>query len=809
MPVLYYFLVLLVLIYMAYAKSLNDMSVVYKKNDMRILLSAVLVVFLNFAAFSQYSVKGVVTNEKGEKIDFVSVFLKDSPYATSTIQDGSYRIKDVKPGTYTIKASFIGYESIEKEITVSDSIIVDLVLGGDIYQLDEIQIEATRAATDDPVPYATIDAQEIQSRNIAQDVPYMLRWMPSVTVTSDAGAGIGYTGIRVRGSEASRTNVTINGVPLNDSESQAVFWVNMPDFLTNVEDIQVQRGVGVSTNGTSAFGATVHLNTQSLRQNSFAILSGGLGSYGTNKASVHLGTGVMNNMYSVEGRFSVINSNGYIDRASSNLNSYFLSASRITEGSSLRLNVFSGGEVTYHAWNGLPYQFKDTNRTFNISGTNKLEDPYNQQDGEEPYDNEVDNYRQNHVQLIYNKALSNDVSLNVTGHLTQGEGFFENYENDEFGPDFNIPDSISQDIVTQRWLNNWFYGAIYSLEMKKQYFNFILGGGLNQYNGLHFGDVIWRETVMDDDQFNIRYYTNEAVKREANVYARLNANLGYFHPFVDLQVRTYTYEGAGLDNDMIEIDFEDANTFFNPKLGVSFVPNQMHKAFVYYGITNTFYDMQYDNQLVPVGQISDVGEAIRTNIKDSYRRGIEIGLKAKINERIALGYYGTLSQNKAAQFTEFVDDWDTGTQIEIMHENTDLAYSPNQLHTIVSSFSILPVTSKHRLTAQASYKIVGSQFLDNTSNEFAKLDGFSYLDMQFAYGTSFKKMKNFTLTLQLNNVLNSKYISNGWVYRYNASFDNSSDPYSRYEGTNTTFQNLTGLYPQALTNFLLGARVEF
>jgi iron complex outermembrane receptor protein len=801
-------------------------------------------------AFSQFTVKGTVTNENNEAIDFASVFLKDSPYATSSIQDGSFRLTNVKPGRYTIKASYIGYESVEREIIVNDSLSIDLVLGGDIFQLNEINIEATRATTDDPIPYATIEREEIQSRNIAQDVPYMLRWMPSVTVTSDAGTGIGYTGVRVRGSEATRTNVTINGVPLNDSESQNVFWVDLPDFLANVEDIQVQRGVGVSTNGTSAFGATVHLNTQKTRQNSFAILSSALGSFNTNKASVHLGTGLLNNKFSIEGRYSIINSDGYVDRASANLNSYFFSASRVDEGSSLTLNVFSGGEVTYQAWNGLPYQFLETNRTFNTAGTETFEDPYNQQEGEVAYENEIDNYRQNHVQLIYNKALTSDVTLNVTAHGTQGEGYFENYKADKFGPDFNIPDSLTQDIVIQRWLSNLFYGGIFSMEVKKDRFNFILGGGLSQYVGLHYGDVIWRETVMSEEQFSIRYYTNDAIKREGNIYGRLNLNLGMFHPFVDLQLRAFNYTLSGLDDDGIDVDLTDGEVFFNPKVGASFVPSKNLKAFAFFGRTNrepgraeyraatnntlpehetlndlelglewtnkyvdvnlTAYNMQYENQLVPVGQLNDVGAPIRTNIEDSYRRGIEIGLMGKITERISLGYFGTFSRNKAVEFTEFIDNWDTWGQEEVLHTNTDLALSPNQLHTIVSNFSLLPEASKHKLNAQVNYKYVGSQFLDNTSSEFAKLDAFSYMDAQISYETSFWKVKNVALTLQLNNLLNNEYVSNGWVYRYRTSFDNPAvDPYARYEGENTTQQNLTGLYPQALRNFLLGARIEF
>ena len=793
---------------------------------------------------AQFTVTGKVTNSNGEALDFSSVFLKDSDYATSTIQDGTFELTDIKAGEYILKASFIGYESVEMAINVTQNMNLEVVLPGTIYELDEIQIKSLQARIENPITYSILTKEQIEDTHIAQDVPYLLRWMPSVTVTSDAGAGIGYTGIRVRGSEASRTNVTINGVPLNDSESQAVFWVNMPDFMASTESIQLQRGVGLSTNGTSAFGANLHLNTQNVRQNSFAILSGAVGSYNTTKSSVHAGTGLMNGKYSIEGRMSWINSDGYIDRASSDLSSYFFSASRVTEGSSLMLNIFSGAEITYQAWNGLPYQLLETDRTFNPSGTDKPG---------EPYDNEVDNYRQTHGQLIYNKSISSKSTLNVTGHFTTGRGFFENYKADELNGDFGLdPDTIVQDIVIQRWLDNLLTGMIFSYEYDAKAMNLIVGGGASNYLGAHFGDVVWRETDTEPDQKAENYYANKANKREGNLYVRASFNIANkLYPFIDLQGRAvnYTYEGPDDDGDILDIT--DSNNFFNPKVGLSYLPSKNHKLFAYYGIANrepsrseytdtrpgnrpthetlydlelgytgkmkwvdldvTLFNMNYRNQLVPTGKLSDVGEYIRTNVDQSFRRGIEFGATSKFLKNIQIGYFTTLSTNKVVEFTEYIDNWDTGLQDVVMHQNTDIAYSPSVLHTIVSSFEVLPNNKKHKLNIQANWKYVGKQFLDNTSNEFSALESFSYLDGIINYKTSFWKVKHATVTLQLNNILNQKYVSNGWIYRFRSEgYDPTGDDlYSRSEGADSGRYNLTGLYPQARTNFLLGVKFEF
>ncbi len=799
-------------------------------------------VLLSGLLLGQHTVTGTVVNEKNETMDFCSVFLKDSEYATSTIQDGSFSLENVKAGTYIIKASFIGYESFEQEIEVNGDVQLDIVLPGTIYQLDAIQINSTQARKENPIVYSTMNREQIEDANIAQDVPYLLRWMPSVTVTSDAGAGIGYTGIRVRGSEASRTNVTINGVPLNDAESQTVFWVDLPDFMSNVENVQLQRGVGVSTNGTSAFGATLHLNTQSVRQNPFAILSGAIGSFGTNKYSAHAGTGIMNGKYILEGRMSWINSNGYIDRASSDLSSYFFSAARVSEGSSLRLNFFSGAEVTYQAWNGLPIQYLDSLRTFNTAGTEKPG---------EPYDNEVDNYRQTHGQLIYNKNLSQKSTLNVTGYFTSGRGFFENYKANELNADFGLtPDTLVQDIVIQRWLDNLLTGMIYSYEYDAKWVNLIVGGGLSQYVGSHFGDVIWRATDTTDDPKANNYYANKARKRAGNIYVRSSFSIkDKIFPFIDLQARNVNYRYEGPDNNGEILDITDNLFFFNPKAGLSIIPHKNHKFFAFYGLANreparseytgstpetrpspetlhdielgynartkrfdvdlTLFNMRYRNQLVPTGKLSDVGENIRTNVDRSFRRGAELGLLLKLSDYVKLGYYSTLSVNKIVAFDEYVDNWDTGEQDIIQHELTDISFSPNQLHTITTNFDVLPINEKHDLNIQANWKYVGSQFLDNTGNENSKLDPFSYLDALINYRTSYKRLKRITLTLQLNNILNQKYVSNGWIYRFRSEGYNpvNDDPYARAESNG--FYNLTGLYPQATRNFLLGLKLEF
>ena len=799
-------------------------------------------IFIGLSA--QYDIRGTVVNEQGEPLDFASVFILDSDYATATIQDGTYVLEDVKPGDYVLKVSFIGYQSVETQIVVDRDLTVPVVIRGTIFDLDQVEIQATRAELRDPVSYSELDKEAIEENYVAQDVPYILRWEPSVTVTSDAGAGIGYTGIRVRGSEASRTNVTINGVPLNDSESQSVFWVNMPDFLTNVESIQLQRGVGVSTNGTSAFGATLQMNTNNFRQNSFANINTAIGSFGTNKISAHIGTGLVNNMYSVEARYSRIASEGYIDRASSRLNSYYLSASRITDGSSLKLTVFSGGERTYQAWNGLPIQYLDSIRTYNTAG--QKSDP-----NEGPYPDEVDNYRQTHGQLVYQKKLSKRSNLNLTGHVTQGRGYFENFREDAFWQDYNLDSSVvERDIAIQRWLDNLFYGVIGTYEYDVKWMNFKLGGGANQYNGDHFGDVIWRETDLTENEKATRYYFNEAVKREANIYSRFNFNiLNVVYPFVDLQYRVVDYTGQGFNDDRVEIDIDDNLQFFNPKFGLSIIPNENHKLFAFYGITSrepsrdeyintffentpsperlrdlelgysylskkmtadvTFYNMQYEDQLIPTGKIGDVGEPIRVNVPESYRRGLELSFLAKATSRIELGYNGTISQNKIANFTEFVDNWDTGTQDEVVHTNTNIAYSPSQLHTIITRWGLSPKGAKHNFALQANFKYVGEQYLDNTQSEFAKLDGFSYLDMMLNYKTKFWKLRDFAVNLQVNNVLNQKFVSNGWVYRFRTNEPSfvAGDPYLVTEGPGR--YNLTGVFPQATINFLLGVTAKF
>lgn len=792
----------------------------------------------------QFTVSGTVTNQSGEPLDFASVFIKNSDYATATDPKGKFELSNVEAGKYILKVSFIGYESIEQEIEVIENLTLQLKILGTPYNIDQIEIQANRATFQQPVTNSEISKEEIENNYIAQDVPYILRWMPSVTVTSDAGAGIGYTGIRVRGSEASRTNVTINGVPLNDSESQSVFWVNMPDFLSNTNSIQIQRGVGLSTIGTSAFGANVNLSTQSFHQNSFAHINTGVGSFGTNKIGVKVGTGLLNNKYAIEARYTRIGSQGYVDRASSALNSYFFSASRITEGSSLRLNIFSGGERTYQAWNGLPIQYLDSIRRYNTAGTAKPG---------VPYENEIDNYRQTHGQLIYNIAVGEKSILNLTAHITQGAGYFENYKANAQNIAYNLePDSITQDIIIQRWLENFFYGVIGTFDYKSNGLEVLIGGAINQYDGDHFGEVIWRQTDIGEKPRINRYYGNDARKREGNVYTRLSYNLkGKFIPFIDLQYRavSYTYEGGNENRELIK--GEDLLGFFNPKFGLSVLPNKQSKIYAFYGISNrepsrdeyilsneenrpnpenlqdlelgfthnskslnldlTLFNMNYKDQLIPTGKLGNSGEPIRVNVPESYRRGVELSLNTKLNKHLSIGYTGTLSQNKIKSFSEFIDNWDTGEQVEIVHENTDISYSPNQLHVISSRINLLPNQKTHELAIQANYKFVGEQYLDNTGNENSLLSSFSFLDMMVNYRTSYKKLKELGVNLQVNNVLNNKYVNNGWIYRFQTAgipaSDILTDPYARSEGANN--YNLTGVFPQATLNFLLGVSFKF
>ena len=701
--------------------------------------------------------------------------------------------------------------------------------------LNDVNVNALRATEKTPVAFTNISKSEIEKGNLGQDLPYIISLTPSVVTTSDAGAGVGYTGFRVRGSDPTRINVTINGIPLNDSESQGVWWVNMPDFSSSIESIQIQRGVGTSANGASAFGASVNLKTDGLKKNPYFTTSNSMGSFATLKNNIEFGTGLINNKFAFNGRVSKISSDGYIDRATSNLKSLYLQGTYFGASSVIKALVFTGHERTYQAWNGVPLNYLDENRTFN---------PYT-------YKNEVDNYGQTHYQLHYSKQLSTETTVNIAAHFTHGEGY---YEQEKIGEDFvdygleNIilsDDTISStNLIRRKWLNNDFGGFTYSLNHQMGNLDLVLGGASNSYSGQHYGNIIWAEYASNGAS-NHQYYWNKAEKLDHNFYGKANYKYSdATNLYLDLQRRRVDYIFEGYDRNGVPSEQEVSHVFFNPKIGLFHDLNQSQSIYVSFAVANkepnrndyvenkadeypsheTLYDtevgykqsgekfslgvnlyhMKYKNQLVLTGQINDVGAYRRANIDESYRKGIELEATYKLSDKMTWEGNMTLSENKIISHNEYVDNWDTGDQEKIDYENTDLAFSPTAIWASIFNYKV-----DKNISLDFISKYVGEQFIDNTSSDDRKLDDYLVNNLRLAYDWDSKIFKTAKLTLQVNNLLDNKYVSNAWVYRF---VSDGYDPreYDHYVNADSERgYNMAAYFPEATRNYLLGLTLGF
>ena len=727
------------------------------------------------------------------------------------------------------------------------------------YQLDEFEVTTNRVGENSPVAHENFFKEEIEANNHGVDLPILLDQATSIVTTSDAGAGVGYTGIRVRGTDATRVNITINGIPFNDAESHGVFWVNMPDLSSSTSDIQIQRGVGSSTTGASSFGATVNLSTLSTVNSTkpFGEISNSFGSFNTIKNTVRLGSGLIDGKWNFEGRLSNIQSDGFIDRADADLKSYYISGSYLGENTSVQALIFSGHEKTYQAWYGAPLRFLNSN-----VDSNQTYNPYD-------YENEIDNYRQTHYQLhITNKSIKN-LKLNTSFHYTRGMGYFEQYVGTEhnavmYNGDYvwgknllsyyNLDDiiisgdTISQtNLIRRRWLDNHFYGLVFSADYTTDKFNLILGGGANQYIGGHFGEVIWAQ-YSSNGPIRHRYYDNDAIKNDINIYGKLNYDLNKdFNAYLDLQYRFVSYEFTGLNNDRSPLDQTANLNFFNPKAGMNYRLNSRNNIYGFVGVGNkepnrddftesspesrpqheqlldvefghrytseklsistNFYNMQYKNQLILTGELNDVGSAVRVNIPESYRRGVEFTGAAILSEKFTLKFNLTLSENKISTFTEYVDNWDTWGKDEVVHENTDIAFSPG----IIGGGQLIftPFEKENgKLQFALLSKYVGNQYIDNTSSDFAKLDAYLVHDLRISYLIKSNLFREVEVSSWIRNLSNQNYISNAWVYRFNTAFDPTSyDMYANPENGNT--YNQIGAFNQAGINFFVGLKLRF
>ncbi|MGB0347722.1 MAG: TonB-dependent receptor, partial [Balneolaceae bacterium] len=665
-----------------------------------------------FSAHAQ-TIRGVVLDaETQEPLISASVVQTNTNNGVVTNFEGAFDLTLQRNSTQSITISYVGYK--DQTFTVDDSeLYFEVYLETNPLVSGEILVEATRVDASTPFTYTNVSKEILEERNLGQDVPFLLRTTPSVVTTSDAGTGIGYTGIRIRGVDPARINVTINGIPVNDAESHGVFWVDLPDIASSVENIQIQRGVGTSTNGAAAFGASINLQTSTARTDAFAEVNTGVGSFNTRKANLLLGSGLMKNGWLFEGRLSKILSDGFIDRATADLYSFYVSGSKRTNRSVLKAEIFSGKEITYQAWNGVEESvLRSGNRTFNEVGTEK--------DGE-PYDNEVDNYRQDYYQLHYSYDFDNNWVLNTSLHYTKGQGYFEQYKADETLSDYGIAsiNDTESDLIRRRWLDNDFYGLVYSLIHDNSSWQLTFGGVHNQYDGGHFGEVIWARDA-GDSEINQRYYDNDATKKDGNLYAKFNYQLNEnINTYVDAQVRTINYEFLGLANDgsggFVNLTQTDNLTFFNPKAGIVYRKDN-NRAFISFGkgskeptrdeyvnstidsrpdheilynietgytrelskgyLGMSLYGMFYKDQLVLTGQINDVGAYIRDNVDESSRLGIELEGAVQLTDQIQWAVNSTFSRNKISEFSEFIDDYDNGGQLEREFTDTDIAFSP-------------------------------------------------------------------------------------------------------------------------------------
>jgi iron complex outermembrane recepter protein len=700
------------------------------------------------------------------------------------------------------------HSSAQNEESVVDS----------FYLLTPVEVRAIRAADNSPFTKTNLSRKEIAKNNFGQDIPFLLNQTPSVVVNSDAGNGIGYTGIRIRGTDATRINITLNGIPFNDAESQGTFFVDLPDFSSSTGSIQIQRGVGTSSNGAGAFGGSINFSTNEVNKDAYAEFNNSFGSFNSWKNTLKTGSGLIGDHFLIEGRLSRISSSGFIDRASSDLKSFHFSTAYINKKTSLRLNIISGKEKTYQAWYGISEEdLYKGKREINYAGTEKPG---------EPYDNETDNYKQDHYQLFFNQQFGKRVSFSTALFSTHGKGYYEQYKADQSYSDYFLlppPTAAKSDMIRQLWLNNEFFGNIFSVHYKGNKTEATIGGGITRYNGLHYGKVIWAEKGLTDLK---NWYDLGAFKNDFNIYLKEQTKFAtHWHYFFDLQYRHVKYHINGFRNNpalLVRNDFD----FFNPKAGISYSKNGW-KNYLSFSIANkepnrddfeavvnqqpkperlydaelgverirknyswsaTLYYMNYKDQLVLTGQINDVGAYTRNNIPESYRAGIELQSTYKFNSWMNASANLAFSKNKIQSFTEFIDDYDNGGQKQNHYTSTDIAFSPSVVGG--STINFLPIEN---LEMSLISKYVSKQYLDNTQNENRKLNSFYVQDARIIYTIKKKKPKEININVQINNIFNRKYEPNGYTYNYIFGGELSVNNY---------------YFPMAGTNFMLGLNIK-
>jgi iron complex outermembrane receptor protein len=725
-----------------------------------------------------------------------------------------------------LEVKCIGYKTINYAFDLASNPNPIILLPYSPYTMNDVVINAYWLKKYSPITHTTVTKEELQKTNLGQDVPNVIQDLPSVVVTSDAGTGIGYTGIRIRGSDPTRINVSVNGIPINDAESQGMYWVDMPDIVSSTENIQVQRGVGSSVNGAGSFGGGINLTSKSLSTTPFAKSECSVGSFNTLKNNISFGTGSLKEDFAFEGRISRIKSDGYIDRGSSDLKSFFFSGSYNSQHLYSRINIFSGKEITYQSWNGVPES--RVNGDVNAMNDYIIRNGLDEEEASNllnsgrnynyfTYANQVDNYQQDHYQFLNTIRFNYKSSLDINLHYTRGKGFYEEYQKDQSLSNYGIADIYlnadtitSSNLIRQKWLDNDFYGTTYNFRrVISENDKFTIGGGWNNYIGGHFGTVIWAQ-YAGNSEINQKYYNNSARKSDWNNYVRLE---NFFHDskintYLDLQVRNVNYYFTGLNEDGTIKPDNTSLLFFNPKAGVAYTINSKNNVFVSFGMTNqepnrddytqstaksrpqseqltdielnykytdkhfysqvTFYNMSYRNQLVLTGAVNDVGNYTRSNVAESYRRGMELQTKWMPNDKVNVGMNLTLSENKIKEFVEYTDEYDAdynyAGQSKIVFNNTNIAFSPSVIGNINFTYQF-----NEHLSASVIERYIDKQYLDNTSNESRMIKTYMATDARLSYKRTTGWCKELGFNLLLNNIGSSMYSSNGYTYGYNVA----------------------------------------
>lgn len=805
-------------------------------------------------AFTQQRIHGVVEDRTGAVIPAAQISVLNSNVQVNSDAKGKFELNQLpaSDSTYTIMVEKPGFLPQSLTISAQSMDEVKVLLFTGMKTLEDIHVNTTRLSDFNTSQILIRRINPLERKNFGQDIPILLEATPSLLTTSDAGAGVGYTGLRIRGVDATRINVTINGIPVNDPESHAVYWVNMPDLASSIENIQIQRGVGSSSNGAAAFGASVNIKTQDISEKPFGSIDQSFGSFGTSKTTIKAGTGIINKHFSLETRMSSIQSNGYLDRASSDLKSYFLSGAYIGNKSVLKAIVFSGKEITYQAWYGTPESritgdsiamnaYADRNGLSSEERENLLNSgrTYNYY----TYENQVDHYQQDNYQLHFTHTFNDKLILNLAGHYTYGRGYYEQYRKGENLMDYGLnpvmigSDTIEQtDLIRRLWLDNDFIGAVYGVTYKPTtHLDFVWGGSANTYFGGHYGELVWAQYASNSEIYQ-RYYNNDSRKTEASSYLKAVYKRDRFDVYTDLQFRhvDYAFIGKELVNGFPADVTQDVQfNFFNPKVGGSFKINTQQLIFMNYGIshrepvradfvqstaqnrptfetlrdlefghqvnanrltftTNLFY-MNYKNQLLLTGAINDVGAYIHTNVAKSHRLGIEVYGGYRFDQKLKLTGGLTLSQNKVTQFNESVDVYLDSlpyyTQQVISHNNTDMSFSPNVIGNV--GIEWMPLEN---LQISWMTKYVGRQYLDNTGNVQRSIDPYNFSNLQINYSIFDKFCKEIQLGLMVNNAFNQLYENNGYTFSY-------------VYGGQTTTENF--YYPQAGRNFMARVLLKF